>query len=304
MRRERLRQRRRAFTLIELLVVIAIIAVIMGLLMPAVQKIRESGARLVCANNLHQIGAAMHVYHDTYGAFPPSRTANRSTTWAVLLMPQLEQENLRKQWNTRKSYFDQNQIARETSVPTYFCPSRRKAFDQLSVTGDQRVVNGELTQHVPGALGDYAVNVGTTGADFEVMWRDHWCVALAMTAPNGAFRAGDDGFNISSFRDGTSNTILVGEKHVPLDKHGYGWLDNSLYNGGNYYSIVRSGGPEFPIATSVHSERWAWGSYHLAHTQFVYADGSVHTLFNRIDRQTLGQLCNRLDGETLIHPDQ
>src|SRR5436190_10731319 len=129
---------RACFTLVELLVVIAIIAVLVGLLLPAVQKAREAGARVSCGNNLKQIGLALHMYHDDQKTLPTSRLSDLHATWAVLIMPYVEQGVLYNQWNLVATYYDQNDIARRTPVPIYFCPSRRGPMGPppFSIAGD------------------------------------------------------------------------------------------------------------------------------------------------------------------------
>src|SRR6266576_2726124 len=98
---------RRAFSLIELLVVISIIALLMGLLLPAVQRVREAANRVACANNLKQIGLAMHHYHLVHDVLPSfSKDGDDATTWCVLLLPFLEQGNLHRQWDMSKSYYN------------------------------------------------------------------------------------------------------------------------------------------------------------------------------------------------------
>jgi prepilin-type N-terminal cleavage/methylation domain-containing protein len=157
-------RRRLGFTLLELLVVIAIIGMLIGLTMPAVQKVRESANRVSCGNNLHQLSLAMRHYELIYDSLPPRAFSDEAgASWAVLIMPYMEQEPLYNRWDLSKSYYDQNYDARQNSVPNYFCPSRRTASSAgLSVSGDQRWLGCQnFGPNVPGALGDYAACIGT-----------------------------------------------------------------------------------------------------------------------------------------------
>jgi prepilin-type N-terminal cleavage/methylation domain-containing protein len=161
------RRWRTGFTLVELLVVISIIALLIGLLLPAVQRAREAANRISCANNLHQIGLAFHLYHDDYNKLPPCQLDNGGATWAVLILPYMEQGNLYKQWDLNKSYYQQTDLARRSTVPNYFCPSRRTASTPplASLSGDVPSDGPPDAPNVPGALMDYAVSLGLMGLD-------------------------------------------------------------------------------------------------------------------------------------------
>jgi len=296
------RRLRWGFTLIELLVVIAIIMLLMGLLLPAVQRVREAANRMICGSNLKQIGIALHHYELDYGRLPPSRLWDRKATWAVLILPYIEEDILFRQWDLTKSYYDQTDAARTGIVKIYFCPTRRAPshMPRMSISGDISSNGMKGWTHYPGALGDYAANVGTTGMDFD----GPGCAGMT---PDGAFEY-PHGRRWADFLDGQSNTILVGEKHVNIDKFGVGWLDCSFYNGDYDTCSCRTGGknkfPPFtdhPIARSFYEERALFGSYHPNRCQFVFGDGSVHNLSADIDVITLALLCNRSDG--LVIPD-
>src|SRR3954453_23911415 len=136
---------RRGFTLVELLVVIAIIGVLVALLLPAVQSAREAARRGQCSNNLKQLGLAAQNMHDIKGFLPPSRLGNNSAdstninwvTWAVVMLPYIEQKPYYDLWDESPCYERHPESTTKRAVPTYFCPSRRRpneAFSKESTT--------------------------------------------------------------------------------------------------------------------------------------------------------------------------
>jgi prepilin-type N-terminal cleavage/methylation domain-containing protein/prepilin-type processing-associated H-X9-DG protein len=329
---------RKGFTLIELLVVIAIIAILIGLLLPAVQKVREAANRTQCANQLKQIGLGIQTHIDTLGYFPSggeSWSSNNDRTWAngassasgvapagsvpavydtqawgwmYQILPYIEQTNL---WS------DLNDDA-VTSQPvmTYFCPSvgtiRICAYAQ---SGD--------TTTTTRAMNDYIGNGGTYGS-----WSSFTYPSAAMDGPIvPAYSVSNKKKRITDITDGTSNTILVGEKWLPQSvfsnptnpvcngDQGYvdGWDNDTIALGmaqggaGSPIVVPQRFGSSYPDTTMVPAASVSggvdcggfFGSVHDGGCQFVFCDGSVHLISYTIDPTTFGDLISGTDGNAI-----
>ena len=304
--------RRSAFTLIELLVVIAIISILIGLLLPAVQKAREAANRTTCSNNLKQIGLALHNYESAIKTLPPSRVYpariieqdkyqyEGGATWAVFILPYLERDDVYHKWNFDINYYDQSDEARKGRVKTYFCPSRRDGMapgEGISVSGDSPTVwRAPYVPLLPGATGDYAASV------FPVEVNPLLPSTPERDTPihaRGAFRLWT-GFRFADLDDGLSNTILIGEKQVPKSGERLGPWDCSLYNGNHPTCSTRTAQFSKPLTTNPNDTRLVFGSRHDRVVLFIFADGSVRALPDTIPADVFLRFVLRNDGETVV----
>ena len=297
---------RDGLTLVELLVVIAIIGLLVALLLPAVQVVREAGRRMACVNNLKQIGLAVHAYHDARKTLPPARITASFLGWPVFLLPYIEQAPLFAQFDLTKACVDQPAQAMQTAIPLYVCPSRRPV-------GIQSTQIDPFTGQA-GACGDYASVDGHSFFNYRCVDangkpRSDGMIVIATGSPVvGGNLLAQPPTTWRSFTrlrdvtDGLGQTLMIGEKHVRALNFGNETTggDGPMF-GGYAYNIMRLAGFAYRLAdgpadTVAGNDRAVFGSAHPGAVNFVWGDGSVRPLQPSIDSTTLARLATRAEG--------
>jgi prepilin-type N-terminal cleavage/methylation domain-containing protein/prepilin-type processing-associated H-X9-DG protein len=292
------RKATRGFTLVELLVVMAIIAVLIGLLLPAVQRVREAANRIQCQNNLKQLGLGLHNYHDTCGHFPPAYTAaglSSGPGWGTFLLPYIEQAALAQQVPKGSPFWGGSQAvstgsdAGQTPLTIFRCPSDA----------------GPIHEEQGGfAVSNYRATCGTLTT-----------VLYTPDSDLGGVMYQNSRVRIRDVIDGTSNTTMVGEGKYDAPRHvstgnalssaiwcgmsgthrvpGFGtyvWIDNVMWPTGGNPSWARDYVDE------------AFNSNHPDSVHFLFADGSVRGFGRQIDPALRAQMGVRNDGLPLGTP--
>jgi prepilin-type N-terminal cleavage/methylation domain-containing protein/prepilin-type processing-associated H-X9-DG protein len=314
---------RRGFTLIELLVVIAIIAVLIGLLLPAVQKVRDAAARLKCQNNLKQLALALHNYHDQAGKLPPGAqgtvtkvpavttapfTVDIGTSWLVFILPQTEQGNIVYNFQDRYDGPINAAVASANRPPLYYCPAGAKLSSPNANEASGGVPNNST--HYYGIMGPgtgtfdpagtaYPVSSSAnnaysnpiTGGGMLVYYQSAWGIQAVVT--------------FSDVNDGLSNTLMIGEmSYTP----GPGVANP-------YRSWVRGGNPSSAttknMTNAINSTPYngsnnfndiSMGSNHTGGTNFALGDGSVRFIAQTVDVQMLWYASTKSGKEVVTLP--
>jgi prepilin-type N-terminal cleavage/methylation domain-containing protein/prepilin-type processing-associated H-X9-DG protein len=287
---------RQGFTLIELLVVIAIIAILIALLLPAVQKVREAANRIQCQNNLKQMGVAFHAYHDVTKVFPPGYSASGAFVngitdtapgwgWGTYILPYLEQNNLYQQFNLAQPV--QNFSGIQAVVPVYICPSDFVGTGVFTVTDVNwnPICQAGASSYAGCCGGSYITTAGKASTVSTTQGMNDTGVGNGILYRNSAV-------HLTDITDGTSSTILVEERsfaHVQGTWAGAisgGYCNQGVSNQAAVPGKIGQGAGDLVLihASTVNSPSGRnlddSNSTHVGGANFLFADGSVHFIRN------------------------
>lgn len=309
--------RRPGLTIVELLVAVATVAMLVALLLPALQMAREAARSSACQSNLRQIALAVGLHADARGTFPHARSEGMvgvdlfgpapGPTWLWTILAYLD-HGVGGEWPQGKAYEELPESARKQVVPLYLCPTRRTADSAISEksVGPPRLSScGCILPGVvvlAGAVSDYAGNQGDLSAGSDVFFKGGRGTGTivssrVLTESNRPV----DRVRLKDVQDGLSATLLAGEAHARQD-HVRSLPDvGPAYDGSQFQFTTRVGGPGVGIgsgpADEVAGSGWmAFGSWHPAGCQVAFADGRVIRLAPDLGSEILAALCNRADG--------
>jgi len=271
---------------------------------PAVQNTREAARLTQCKNNLKQLAAAVHTFEESHTKLPPSDLGDGWATWAVLLLPQLEQSSVYARWDLTRSYYSQLALC-GLDLQVYHCPSRIVAN---RMKGDVRPFTRDGLRTGPIGWSDYGGVVGTdvdlaNGAFVRALNRKSGVtVAIPLTSPATQVIDPRYPLGFGDFTDGQSSTLLFGEKHFFAGDN-----DPSVFNGDFNRGFSRACGPSLLLVAdpnySALDGRNRFGSLHPGICHFALADGSVRAIKVTIDGIALGRLATRASGEVVSGDD-
>jgi len=311
------RHRSLAFTLIELLVVIAIIAILIGLLLPAVQKVREAAARMSCQNNLKQIGLGLHSYHDALGKLPPGGITEGNccgtqslTNWAIEILPHIEQQNIYTRYvQTQTNENAANAFVRTQSIKTYSCPS-----DSPQVIARPASGPGSGIDYMSGS---YRAVSGRANISTPLGWFDNSEGAALPQTFRGALHTVWSSLGLTqealvTITDGTSNTLMVGEymtRTVPRRRTFWAYTYTS-YNQSSVHPASHTYLADFTRCEQISATlgldnrpcRRAFGSFHTNGGNWALCDGSVRFIPQTVDMNLLANMASISGGEVVNLP--
>ncbi|MEL7499999.1 MAG: DUF1559 domain-containing protein [Planctomycetota bacterium] len=249
----------RGFTLVELMVVMSIIGVLIAMLFPAVQQVRDAARRTTCGNNLRQIGVGLLSFEAAHQSFPAGAELGTYHAWSSRILPFVEQTSLYNNLDFKLTWdATQNLTARQTSLAVFTCPSTWKTYPgSTDYSG------------ISGSSHNATRNLGRNGMLFPV------------TRRFGPVR-------MASITDGTSNTVMVGEA-IAINENNFGYWSCGLN------CIGHDDGP----VNNLRGAADELASSHAGGAQSVFADGSTHFLNEGVALDIIGAICTRNNGEVI-----